>query len=240
MVTERDDIHMLVAGHAVGALDPDDEELFERHLAVCDRCRAALASLEDAAAALAGAVEPVSPPAGLRERVLEQARGERANVIPLRRRGLSLSVAYGAAAVAACAALAFGLWVASLSRSLDRERDARRAQERALTLLAEPGSREAALRGANGVLVRQSSGEAALIVSRLASAPNGKAYEAWVIPSGARPQRAGLFRGGDRLTVVRLERPLPARAQVVVTIERKNGVDAPTGKSVFGGAVSNA
>lgn len=232
-VTEQDDIHMLVAGRAVGALDREDEELLERHLAVCERCRSDLASLEDAAAALGAAVEPVAPPAGLRKRLLEQARAERTNVIPLRRRRVPMPAAYGAAAVAACAAIAFGLWAASLSRSLDRERDTRRAQERALTLLAEPGSRQVALNGARGVLVRQPSGVAALVVSGLPRAPKGKSYEAWVV-RGRVPQRAGVFQGGGRVTVFELQRRVAGPSKVLVTLERKGGVDTPSGKSLFG------
>ena len=240
MVKERDDIHMLAAGHAAGALDPEDEQLFARHLAVCEPCRSDLASLENAAAALAVAVEPVAPPAELRERLLEHVREERAKVTPLRARRSAAAFAYGAAAVAACLAVAFGVWAASLSRSLDRERSARHAQERALALLAEPGSREIALSGADGVLVRQRSGTAALIVSALPRAPSGRTYEAWVVRGAVPPVPAGVFHGGGRPTVFVLERPVVDVARVLVTLERAGGAKAPTGKPLFGAKVSQA
>jgi anti-sigma-K factor RskA len=239
-MTERDDIHMLVAGRALGALGPGDEELLDRHLAVCDRCRSELASLEEAAAALATGVKPVAPPPELRERLLHQVRAESSNVIVLPRKRFAFRLAPVAAAAAACAALAIGIWAVSLSRSLDRERDARRAQERALAILAEPGSRPVALEGASGVLVRQPSGEAALIVSRLPKAPSGKSYEAWVMRGGVPPLRAGVFSGGGDVTVVTLERSVPAGSRVAVTRERKGGVNAPTGKPLFGAKVSSA
>jgi anti-sigma-K factor RskA len=239
-MTERDDIHMLVAGRALGALDPGDEELLNRHLAVCDRCRSELASLEEAGAALATDVKPEAPPPELRERLLDQVRAESSNVIPLPRKRFAFRLAPVAAAAAACAALALGGWAVSLSRSLDRERDARRTQERALAILAEPGSRPVALDGARGVLVRQPSGATALIVSRLPKAPNGKSYEAWVVRSGVPPLRAGVFSGGGDVTVVKLERAVPAGARVAVTTEQRGGVDAPTGQPLFGARISSA
>ena len=57
------EIHELAAGYALDALDPDERRLFEGHLGGCEQCRAELAAFEEAAAALALAVEsPVPPP----------------------------------------------------------------------------------------------------------------------------------------------------------------------------------
>ena len=50
-----------------------------------------------------------TPPASLRERILEQARDERPNVVPLRRR-VAAPVLASAAAVAAVVAVALGIW----------------------------------------------------------------------------------------------------------------------------------
>jgi Anti-sigma-K factor rskA len=170
--------------------------------------------------------------------VLAQARSDRSNVIPLRQRRLPLAPAYGVAAVAAAVAIGFGFWISSLSHSLDRERAARRAPERALSLLTQPGSREAELSGARGLLVRQRSGAAALIVSALPAAPSGKTYEAWVTRGGVPPEPAGIFHGGGRLTVFVLERPVVGFARVLVTLERAEGASTPSGKSVFGTAAN--
>src|SRR5207244_10497050 len=108
-----------------------------------------------------------APPAALRQRILEQARSERPNVVPLRRR--TMWVASAAAAVAAGAALGLGLWAASLSRSLDRER-ARQASVAAI--LADPSARRLELSSGHGSLVVGSSDRAVLGVSGLERSPN--------------------------------------------------------------------
>ena len=59
------------------------------------------------------------------------------------------------------------------------------------------------------------------------AAPDGKTYEAWVIPKGKAPIPAGLFSGGDSATV-HLRGTVPQGATVAVTIERPGGARAPT------------
>lgn len=63
------DIHALSGAYAVDALDERERAEFEGHLAECASCRAEVDGLREAAAALAS-LEPVAPPAELRERVL--------------------------------------------------------------------------------------------------------------------------------------------------------------------------
>jgi hypothetical protein len=45
-----------------------------------------------------------------------------------------------------------------------------------------------------------------------------------------KPVRAGTFTGGRTTTVIPLERNVPSGSIVAVTLERKPGADAPTGK----------
>ncbi len=218
-------LHDLTAAYALDALDAEETREYEEHLATCERCREELARIGGAAGALAFAVESPVPPDALRSRILEAARAERPNVVPLRSRWVVGTSAI--AAVAAIAAIGFGIWAASLSSSLDRERSARQKVER---LLADPTATTRPISGkAGGTLVVSSSGEAALIVSRLAPAPSGKTYEAWVIANG-KPERAGTFDGGGVTSLLSLERGVPNGAQVAVTLERRPGVDKPTGQ----------
>jgi anti-sigma-K factor RskA len=76
------------------------------------------------------------------------------------------------------------------------------------------------------------NGQATLHASGLSAAPQGKTYEAWVIPAGRPARPAGLFSGGSS-TTVHLEGAVPAHAVVAVTVERAGGVDHPTSKPVF-------
>jgi anti-sigma-K factor RskA len=225
------DLHELAAGFALDALDEDEHHAFEEHLASCAVCEGELASLHDAAAALAHDVYAPAPPAELRDRVLRQVRRERTNVVRLRPRW-QWPVA-GVAAVAAGAAIGFGIWAFSESSSLDRERAARRADAQALAIVAAPGSIRFPLYGATGALVVARSGEAALVVSGLRPAPAGKTYEVWVVRGGP-PQPAGIFAGGSGRLVVALKRAVPHGARVAVSIERAGGSEKLTGSMLFG------
>jgi anti-sigma-K factor RskA len=193
------DVHDLTAAYALDALDGDEAEAYERHLGQCEECRQQLAELNETASALAfGAVAP-PPPARLRTSILEAAAAERANVVPLlRRRWVARSLAVAAAA-AAC--IVVGLAV-SLSKSSHT-------------------------RYVGMAVSRDASGNVTVQFSGLAAAPQGKTYEAWVIPHGKTPIPAGLFAGGGS-TTVHLRGTVPQNTVVAVTIERAGGARAPT------------
>jgi anti-sigma-K factor RskA len=196
------DLHELTAAYALDALEADDAAAYEAHLGQCERCRDELAALSEAAAALAWAPNAPAPPARLRTAILDAAGAERINVIPLPvRKPWVFRATAAAAAVAACAAIGLGVWAATLN-----------------------GTHAQAV---SAVLVVGSDRHATLHVSGLRSAPAGKTYEAWVIPPGAAPQPAGLFRGGPA-AIVRLHGSVPRNALVAVTLERAGGVSAPT------------
>ncbi len=222
-------IHELSAAYALDALDREERSAFEAHLGGCARCQEELASFWQTTGSLAHAAAGPAPSPELRGRLLERARAERPNVVPLRPRRWALPVMAGVAAVAAVAALALGLWASSLSSDLDETRSALAGQQLVSALLADESSRSISLDGANGRLVVGGSGDAALVVSDLSPAPSGKAYEIWVI-EGQTPRPAGLFDGDG---AVALDRPVPADATVAVTLEDDAGVDAPTGKPLF-------
>jgi anti-sigma-K factor RskA len=197
------ELHDLTAAYALDALDPDEAEAYERHLGQCDDCRAQLAELNETAGALAfGTVAPAPPPR-LRAAILEQAAAERSNVVPLlRRRWVTRGLAVAAAA-AACIVVGFA--VSSLSGS---------SQKQVFTVVVD--------RFGNGTLS----------VSGLSAAPQGKTYEAWVIPAGRSARPAALFPGGASATV-HLQGTVPPKAVVAVTLERAGGVDKPTRAPIF-------
>ena len=68
----RTDPHTLAGAYALDALGDTDREKFERHLGVCESCRAEAASLRDAAGRLAETTAAVPPPR-LRGQVLAEA-----------------------------------------------------------------------------------------------------------------------------------------------------------------------
>jgi anti-sigma-K factor RskA len=222
---ESGTVHELTAAYALDALDASEEREFEEHLRSCESCREELASFQAAAASLGFAVESPQPPPALRGRILERVQAERGVVVPFRRPRLVLGAVSGLAAVAAAVAIGLGIWAASLSNDLDSTRDA-------LAVVADPSARSLPLAGATGRLVVAPEGRAALVVRGLDPAPAGRTYEIWVIQAN-RPQRAGLFEGGEQRNVVLLDRKVPPKAVVAVTVEDDGGVSAPTGKPLF-------
>lgn len=206
------DPHALVAPYALDALDQQDEREFEEHLASCESCREELARLREAAASLAYASAGAAPPAALRKRILDQARAERPNVVPLRRRRSWTAPLAAVAAVAAAAAIGLGIWGATRSTSSDPF----------AAVLAKPGAQVVPM-GGRGALAVAPDGSAAIALAE-PKAPAGKTYEAWVIRNGA-PERAGLLAGTSTL---RLQQPVGKGAVVAVTLERAGGVDRPT------------
>jgi anti-sigma factor RsiW len=228
------DTHDLVAPYALDALTPDERAEFERHLDECDRCRGELRELQETATALAWASTGPEPPADLRDRILERARGE-AQVVPFAprpRRGWVAPALGVAAAAAACVAVGLGLWAASLSGDLDRERDLRAAQGQALEIVGDRGAQVVSLDGAEGSLVVARNGRAALVVCGLDRAPSGETYVAWTIRGTVSP--AGAFdAASEGCTAAPLDRTVAPGVTVAVTRERNPAVKMPSTEPLF-------
>jgi len=216
------DLHDLTAGYALDALDPDERARYEEHLASCESCRDELQGFWQVSGALGRAAGGPAPPPALRERILEQARSELPNVVPLRRGAVTRRVLAAAAAVAAVVAVALGVWSVGLSRDLD---DANGM----LAVLSDPNARIHSTAGGEANLVVTPTGRAALVVRMLAPAPRGKDYEIWVFEEGV-PRRAGLF---EEPGAAMLSRRVTPGQTVAVTLEPDGGVDAPTGDALF-------
>jgi anti-sigma factor RsiW len=227
------DVHELSAAYALDALDGDERERYEVHLAGCEECRQELAELGETVGLLAWGVESPAPPPELRNRILAAAATERENVVPLRARDHRIVRSLAAvAAVAACAAIGFGVWATTLSHSLDSQRSTLAAEQRAVQIYLDPSSKKVALQGRRGTVAVDPTGQGVLVVRRLPPAPAGKVYEAWVIPPGSKPIAAGVFKGGGSMTMVRLTEAVPTGSVVATTMERGT-VDAPTSEPLF-------
>lgn len=68
--------------YALGALDADEAEAVERHLATCAACRPPLARWRGELAALAESVEPQAPPPGARQALLARLGVEEGSAEP--------------------------------------------------------------------------------------------------------------------------------------------------------------
>ena len=226
------DLHELTAGYALDTLDADERVAYEAHLPGCATCQQELGSFWETTEALAVAASGPAPSPALRERILADVRAEPAqNVVPFEPPRRRLAPVLGAvAAIAAVAALAIGLWGASVSSKLNDTRSALERSEAAAAVLADPDAQSVGLQAGEGRLVVGSDGQAVLVVDGLDPAPEGKTYEMWIMPGGSVEDAspAGLFHGRDGRDVVAIDGTVQAGDLVAVTVEPSGGVDAPT------------
>ena len=227
----HEDLYELTAAYALDALDERDQRAYEDHLRTCTQCREDLAAVQETAGLLAYGAAAEPPPPSLRERILDQARKERTNVIPIRRRW-ALPAAASVAAVAAMAAIGLGLWASSLRSDLTGERQARTGLEQVVSVISDPRSERVSASVGSGTLVVSPTGAAALILPNLDPAPSGKIYEAWIAEDAA-PEPAGLFQAAGDRTHVALPRPVPKGATVMVTLEPAGGTTEPSAEPLF-------
>ncbi|HZA82032.1 MAG TPA: anti-sigma factor [Actinomycetes bacterium] len=215
--------HPDLAGYVLGALDPEEAEAFERHLADCDACRAEVAELRGLPGLLDQAAPAVEVPPGLRERTF--AAVERAAAAGRRRPLLRLA----AVAAALVVALVGGVVVSQLGD---------RGQAVELALAPAPGHAgraTAKLRQAgDGVQVDME-------VSGLAPNQGASVYECWFVGPGdtlERPNRvsAGTFRvGADGRATLRMHSAADLRRFPVmgVTLEDDGGDPRRTGDKIL-------
>ena len=71
-MSDEGHIDEMAAAFALGALEADERDRVERHLARCDRCRRVIDEASEVAHWLAYAAPSVAPPARLREELLRR------------------------------------------------------------------------------------------------------------------------------------------------------------------------
>ena len=215
----------LAAGYALDALDVADRERFQAHLdSGCAECAAAVQEFSAGAAVLGASLDPVTPPPGVRARVLGSLpdRGPaQAKVTPIPERKTPW-LTYGALAAAAALAVTTVLssqradryrverdtLVTQLSQLQGRLDDA----EKWLALASSPGSRRAALARTpdaaptlEGWATFEPGTGSAIVVLVNAEAPTAQDYELWAL-RGDGPTSLGVVQADETgLVVLRLE-----------------------------------
>lgn len=196
----------LAVGHALSALEPEEEQVFLQHLAGCAACERDVQGHQETLSLLALSADPVDPPQSVLEgiragiaadaptaapdgpsgvRSLDEARARR-SARPSR------AVQWVGAAAAAALVLSLGVWNVSL-RS-DREASQQYGDRLAAAVrdLARPGTTSVPLEGQDGdvvaVAVLQDS-EVSLVVDGLQPNSSGTTYVLWAQDStgGVRP-----------------------------------------------------
>jgi anti-sigma-K factor RskA len=238
----------LLDAYALGALDPEDVDLVERHIEVCDTCRSLLESSRQTAEELLLVAPQVAPPPELRERILARIRSLPANEQPGRQFSTETTSSEDQQASTLATSTAAPSRLSRLAQlffggsGVERDTEGRALRE----LLSEPdcriwevvGTQEAP--DASARLVGTHSRQDAVLVARgLRSAGSGKAYQVWFL-AGGKPLPASLFtvdRRGRGSALVRMTAPVDSFDTVAVTPEPEGGSPAPTGPIVLAGAL---
>jgi len=240
------EVHDAVGSYVVDALESDERERFEAHLAVCPACRREVMELSETAAEL-GRVAAAAPPPALRAAVLDGIRevsplpphvepAEVAAVDELAVRRARRARAWLTAAVAAAlvVALALGGWVYALTAQRQAQIASSQvvaAQNRAETeLLSAPDVRVVPIR-VNGApasfAVSESLNRAMFYGADLPSPGPGRTYQLWTIhsPEDIRPDK--LVEAGGT-TRVFLDGDVRQAAALALSIEPAGGSAQPT------------
>lgn len=202
----------LAAGHALHALEPEDEQVFLLHLAGCARCERDLAEHETTLAHLAYAPDAAEPPVALAEAiragVLASGRGvsfpepvmaiaapvsldevrRRRDASRLRRAGTWTGVAAAAALV-----VSLGVWNTSLRQDRDEQMAWSDRLASAVGQLRDPSTETVPLEGEGGEVVAVAllrGSDMSLVVDGLPVNDEGTTYVLW-----------GEGRYGDRRAV---------------------------------------
>lgn len=231
------ELHTFAGTYTLDGLSGPEDDDFERHLAGCQICRQEVRGFRETAALLAVAVS-VRPPAPMRDEILDgitRIRQEPPEVPADRAAGrLPARWRTRAAVLAAAAAVAAVIGVGVHDLSTQRQLDASRRDEAAVSaVLAAPDATTArplpAPAGAAGMTVVSSPSRHTVVVlaTGLPTLDRAHSYQVWLIGAGT-PASAGVLRpAGDRPQP--LVSPIPAGAnEVGVTVEPAGGSPAPT------------
>ncbi len=244
--------------YALGALDGEDKQALEAHMASCAACRRQLATARQRTALIGLSAPPLAPPPGLKNALLQQARAARpagASRPALKpagkiRWGLRFSLGFAlASALLAFAAFEFarqdlerGRRIEQLQAQVDSDAAALQAMGQItgapdsaeIALLEQPGGPPGQAR-----VVYNARMGMGIYSGQIAPAPAGKTYQLWLVPASGAPVSAGLVDANQQngAVVMRLAPGVAAKA-FAVTLEPLGGMPQPTGPKVLVGLVN--
>ena len=247
----------LAAGYVLGALEPDDEHDFRRHLDGCETCEANVRELEAVVGELAYAAPSVDPPhtlwAGIRRGIEPEAarRAATPGAAPRRRAGRRLLPGLAAAA-AILLVVALSVWNLSLRDENAAIRDRVAALELATQLANDPSAKLVTMdevpgpEGAQATVIASSRQDrGVLLVQSLPPLARDRVYELWGVPQGdiAKAQKALVFVPLRRQGVQALQFEVPIQPGTVFAITDEPGPDGsekPTNQPLLVGAPPSA
>jgi anti-sigma-K factor RskA len=236
-----EELHTLAGLYVVDALDDDERERFEAHLAECSACRQEVAEFQATTGRLSQLMAE-RPPDSLRATIMarvtttpQEPPVRPPDELAARRRSPRRLLAPALAVAAAVIALLLGIGWISSHRALDR-------QEAISAVLAAPDAKSVELGGGAGtmrVVYSPTLDRSVVVADGMADLPSDRTYALWFIGPGG-PEEAALFRtSGGRTTKV-LPRTPEGYQALGVTKEPAGGSDTPTQPILLQGEVAPA
>ena len=221
-----------VAPWLLGALDDDERQAFERHLAACGRCREEVAALRPAVEALPLAAPPVVPSPELRDRIMSvveseaqllEAAGEHADRPPKAARKRRRRPAFGGLRPALVGGLAALVVAVGVGGYLIGNSGSGGGEHVVAAKVSFPAAQAS---------VHTEGDQASLQLANMPSPPPGRVYQVWLKRNGQNPQPTrALFvvRSGS----VTIPGGIKSADQVLVTAEPPGGSLQPTTQPVI-------
>ena len=246
--------------YALGVLEGEEKSSLETHLADCADCARKLNEARGRIALLALAAPPHSPPGRVREKLLQQVRGE---ARPPAKESEPRAGFFGnwwaavwAPATIVLAVLTVFLWVSNKQLNLQLQRLRDQVAEQAkknletqalLEFKTAPDTMKVAL---NPMPEMPKAWAQVEYNSRLGMIayngdmpmpPSDMTYQLWLVPASGSRVNAGVFwpqPGGKGASFMKQVPPGMAAKAFAVTVEPAGGMPQPTGPKVLIGAVT--
>jgi anti-sigma-K factor RskA len=248
--------------YALGVLEGDEQKSLEAHIDGCDACAAKLAEARGRVSLLALAAKAMTPPAAVKNRLIEQvraesspARGRTETQRQERQAGLFGRWTLAWAAAAVVLALATGLlWYQNgvldgkIQKALQESKEAQAKilnAQKIIEVLQAPDSTMIALASLD---MPQASGKVCYNArlgrlacsTHLSAPPPDKTYQLWLVPMTGNPLSASVFGANmawtDDMWMADVKAGTSAKA-FAVTLEPAGGMPQPTGPKVLVGVM---
>jgi anti-sigma factor RsiW len=236
-----------LAAYSLDALDVEEINALESHLATCLDCPTELAGYREIAEGLLHSILLTAPPARLRRKLANQLPSVQDRISGLLPRILN-HLPLGQFAVTALLVILLSLNIFSALQIRDLQRQQRALVQRlsdervALVMLAYPGTQalevSADVQSLTGsVLVHKDMTTAVLVLQNLPRLAAGQTYQIWLVDANGNRMSGGLFissEGQDYTTAsIQASDPIGQYIAIGVTIEPAGGSDQPTGERVL-------